>query len=77
MGKAPCCEKHGVRRGAWTPEEDQSLVDYIHKHGHGSWRSLPKHAGAISSSSLLFHFLKAKSTFMFAFLENFEDGEEE
>ncbi|KAJ1391062.1 SANT/Myb domain [Sesbania bispinosa] len=44
MGKAPCCDKHGVRRGAWTPEEDEALVEYIKKHGHGSWRSLPKHA---------------------------------
>lgn len=71
MGKAPCCEKHGVKRGAWTPEEDQALVDYIKEHGHGSWRTLPKHAGALSyysfffsslfllslSSSLLLHFL--------------------
>ncbi|CAK8573531.1 unnamed protein product [Lathyrus sativus] len=47
MGKAPCCEKHGVRRGAWTPEEDQALADYINKHGHGSWRTLPKHAGLL------------------------------
>ncbi|XP_020209252.1 transcription factor MYB41 [Cajanus cajan] len=47
MGKAPCCEKHGVRRGAWTPEEDQALVHYINKHGHGSWRTLPKHAGLL------------------------------
>ncbi|KAK7391387.1 hypothetical protein VNO78_19803 [Psophocarpus tetragonolobus] len=47
MGKAPCCEKHGVRRGAWTPEEDQALVDYIKKNGHGSWRTLPKHAGLL------------------------------
>nr|QSD99689.1 MYB family transcription factor [Melilotus albus] len=47
MGKAPCCEKHGVKRGAWTPEEDQALVDYINKHGHGSWRTLPKHAGLL------------------------------
>lgn len=47
MGKAPCCEKHGVKRGAWTPEEDEALVDYINKHGHGSWRTLPKHAGLL------------------------------
>lgn len=47
MGKAPCCEKHGVKRGAWTPEEDEALVDYITKHGHGSWRTLPKHAGTV------------------------------
>ncbi|CAL0315997.1 unnamed protein product [Lupinus luteus] len=47
MGKAPCCEKHGVKKGAWTPEEDKALVDYINKHGHGSWRTLPKHAGLL------------------------------
>ncbi|XP_004496577.1 transcription factor MYB17-like isoform X1 [Cicer arietinum] len=47
MGKAPCCDKHGVKRGAWTPEEDQTLVDYINNHGHGSWRTLPKHAGLL------------------------------
>ncbi|OIW12513.1 hypothetical protein TanjilG_04677 [Lupinus angustifolius] len=47
MGKAPCCEKHGVKKGAWTPEEDKTLVDYINKHGHGSWRTLPKHAGLL------------------------------
>ncbi|XP_027359122.1 transcription factor MYB41-like [Abrus precatorius] len=47
MGKAPCCDKHGVRRGAWTPEEDEALVQYINKHGHGSWRTLPKQAGLL------------------------------
>ncbi|XP_061358958.1 transcription factor MYB17-like [Gastrolobium bilobum] len=47
MGKAPCCDKHGVRRGAWTPEEDEALVEYIKKHGHGSWRTLPKQAGLL------------------------------
>lgn len=54
MGKAPCCDKHGVKRGAWTPEEDQTLVDYINNHGHGSWRTLPKHAGSSFSLLLLF-----------------------
>ncbi|KAK9291822.1 hypothetical protein L1049_019772 [Liquidambar formosana] len=48
MGRAPCCDKHGVRKGAWTPEEDEILVDYIMKHGtHGTWRSLPKLAGLL------------------------------
>ncbi|KAJ1411553.1 SANT/Myb domain [Sesbania bispinosa] len=47
MGKAPCCDKHEVRRGAWTPEEDEALVEYISKHGHGSWRTLPKQAGLL------------------------------
>ncbi|XXG59498.1 hypothetical protein AAC387_Pa04g1572 [Persea americana] len=45
MGRAPCCDKNGLKRGPWTPEEDQKLIDYIQKHGHGSWRTLPKNAG--------------------------------
>ncbi|XP_024970417.1 transcription factor MYB93-like [Cynara cardunculus var. scolymus] len=34
-----------MKKGAWTSEEDQQLINYIQKHGHGSWRSLPKLAG--------------------------------
>ncbi|RWR91885.1 myb-related protein 308-like protein [Cinnamomum micranthum f. kanehirae] len=45
MGRAPCCEKQGLKKGPWTPEEDEILIDYIKKNGHGSWRSLPKQAG--------------------------------
>ena len=46
MGRAPCCDKEGLKKGPWTPEEDQILVDFIKKNGgHGSWRSLPKLAG--------------------------------
>ncbi|KAI4351760.1 hypothetical protein L6164_006082 [Bauhinia variegata] len=47
MGRTPCCDKHGVRKGAWTPEEDEALVQYINKHGHGSWRTVPKEAGLL------------------------------
>ncbi|MCL7030004.1 hypothetical protein MKW94_021148 [Papaver nudicaule] len=45
MGRAPCCDKNGLKKGPWTTEEDQKLVDYIQKHGYGSWRTLPKNAG--------------------------------
>ncbi|KAH7683812.1 myb proto-oncogene protein plant protein [Dioscorea alata] len=45
MGRSPCCDENGLKKGPWTPEEDQKLVDYIQKHGHGSWRALPKLAG--------------------------------
>nr|UDM67000.1 MYB17 [Phalaenopsis aphrodite subsp. formosana] len=45
MGRTPCCEKNGLKKGPWTPEEDQKLIDYIQKHGHGTWRTLPKNAG--------------------------------
>ncbi|CAA3005870.1 transcription factor MYB102-like [Olea europaea subsp. europaea] len=45
MGRAPCCDKNGLKKGPWTPEEDQKLIDYIQKHGYGNWRALPKNAG--------------------------------
>ncbi|CAN6552947.1 unnamed protein product [Malus baccata var. baccata] len=45
MGRAPCCDKNGLKKGPWTPEEDQKLMDYIQKHGYGNWRTLPKNAG--------------------------------
>ncbi|XP_019425958.1 PREDICTED: myb-related protein 330-like [Lupinus angustifolius] len=38
-------ERNGLKKGPWTPEEDQKLTDYIQKHGHGKWRILPKNAG--------------------------------
>ncbi|XP_061344830.1 transcription factor MYB111-like [Gastrolobium bilobum] len=47
MGRAPCCEKVGLKKGRWTAEEDKILTDYIHENGEGSWRSLPKNAGLL------------------------------
>ncbi|XP_019194988.1 PREDICTED: myb-related protein Myb4-like isoform X2 [Ipomoea nil] len=47
MGRTPCCNKEGLRKGAWTAEEDKILVAYITKNGHGNWRSLPKLAGLL------------------------------
>ncbi|KAL0744608.1 hypothetical protein Bca4012_086121 [Brassica carinata] len=45
MGRSPCCDESGLKKGPWTPEEDQKLINHIQKHGHGSWRALPKQAG--------------------------------
>ncbi|KAI4314136.1 hypothetical protein L6164_027072 [Bauhinia variegata] len=45
MGRSPCCEKVGLKKGPWTPEEDQKLMAFIEEHGHGSWRALPAKAG--------------------------------
>ncbi|KAE8700491.1 Transcription factor MYB39 [Hibiscus syriacus] len=45
MGRSPCCDKNGLKKGPWTPEEDHKLIDYIQKHGYGNWRTLPKNAG--------------------------------
>ncbi|KAF5744363.1 transcription repressor MYB6-like isoform X1 [Tripterygium wilfordii] len=47
MGRTPCCDKKGLKKGPWTPEEDEILIDYINKNGHGSWRFLPKLAGLL------------------------------
>ncbi|XP_020231851.1 transcription factor MYB4 [Cajanus cajan] len=45
MVKTPCCEKMGLKKGPWTPEEDQILISHIQQYGHGNWRALPKQAG--------------------------------
>ncbi|KAJ0668089.1 putative transcription factor MYB family [Helianthus annuus] len=45
MGRSPCCDKNGLKKGPWTQEEDIKLMEYIQLHGPGNWRTLPKNAG--------------------------------
>ncbi|GMI90955.1 hypothetical protein HRI_002764800 [Hibiscus trionum] len=45
MGRSASCDENGLKKGPWTPQEDQKLLQYIKRHGHGSWRALPKLAG--------------------------------
>ncbi|GLT86995.1 hypothetical protein SLE2022_051000 [Rubroshorea leprosula] len=45
MGRSPCCDKNGLKKGPWIPEEDMKLITYIQTHGPGNWRILPKNAG--------------------------------
>ncbi|MCI05743.1 protein ODORANT1-like, partial [Trifolium medium] len=46
MGRSPCCDnKNGLKKGPWTNEEDNMLINYINTHGPGNWRNLPKNAG--------------------------------
>ncbi|KAL0442285.1 UNVERIFIED_CONTAM: Transcription factor [Sesamum latifolium] len=40
-----CCSKQKVKRGLWSPEEDERLIRHITTHGHGCWSSVPKLAG--------------------------------
>lgn len=47
MGKSSSSEESEVKKGPWTPEEDEKLVSYIHAHGPGKWRTLPKNAGKL------------------------------
>ncbi|KAL3848921.1 hypothetical protein ACJIZ3_010803 [Penstemon smallii] len=45
MGRSPCCDKNGLKKGPWTQEEDMKLIQYIQIHGPANWRNLPKNAG--------------------------------
>ncbi|CAL5052267.1 unnamed protein product [Urochloa decumbens] len=47
MGRQPCCDKVGVKKGPWTAEEDQKLVGFLLTHGHCCWRVVPKLAGLL------------------------------
>ncbi|KAJ3676015.1 hypothetical protein LUZ60_003427 [Juncus effusus] len=45
MGRHSCCYKQKLRKGLWSPEEDEKLMNHITKFGHGCWSSVPKLAG--------------------------------
>nr|QSD99800.1 MYB family transcription factor [Melilotus albus] len=46
MGRAPCCDKANVKKGPWSPEEDDKLKSYIQQHGTGgNWITLPQKIG--------------------------------
>ncbi|XP_022935181.1 myb-related protein 306-like [Cucurbita moschata] len=50
MGRPPCCDKQGVKKGPWTPEEDIVLVSYIQRHGPANWRAVPANTGLLRCS---------------------------
>ncbi|XP_072954420.1 transcription factor MYB61-like [Typha angustifolia] len=45
MGRHSCCYKQKMRKGLWSPEEDEKLLKHITHYGHGCWSSVPKLAG--------------------------------
>ncbi|XP_058215921.1 transcription factor MYB61-like [Rhododendron vialii] len=45
MGRHSCCYKQKLRKGLWSPEEDEKLMKHISQYGHGCWSSVPKLAG--------------------------------
>ncbi|CAD6265424.1 unnamed protein product [Miscanthus lutarioriparius] len=47
MGRQPCCDKVGLKKGPWTAEEDQKLVSFILGNGQCCWRAVPKLAGLL------------------------------
>ncbi|KAF6152612.1 hypothetical protein GIB67_013059 [Kingdonia uniflora] len=47
MGRQPCCDKLGVKKGPWTADEDKKLVNFILTNGQCCWRAVPKLAGLL------------------------------
>lgn len=45
MGKHSCCYNQKLRKGLWSPEEDEKLLRHITQFGHGCWSSVPKQTG--------------------------------
>ncbi|XP_077219015.1 transcription factor MYB61-like [Tasmannia lanceolata] len=45
MGRHSCCYKQKLRKGLWSPEEDEKLLRHITKYGHGCWSAVPKQSG--------------------------------
>ncbi|XP_023772518.1 transcription factor MYB3 [Lactuca sativa] len=45
--RKPFDNKHEMKTGSWSKEEDQKLIDYVTSHGEGSWHTLPQAAGLL------------------------------
>ncbi|XP_059657958.1 myb-related protein 330-like [Cornus florida] len=42
MGRLSCGVKQKLRKGLWSPEEDEKLFNHITRFGVGCWSSVPK-----------------------------------
>ena len=73
MGRHSCCLKQKLRKGLWSPEEDEKLFNYITRFGVGCWSSVPKLAG-ISSFYELFLCFFIWVCFKFDFYSVFSSG---
>ncbi|KAL2496902.1 transcription factor MYB [Forsythia ovata] len=49
MVKPSFVDKDGIKKGAWSEEEDSKLRAYIQRFGHWNWCLLPKYAGLVRS----------------------------
>lgn len=50
LGVSTCSHEDGyeLRKGPWSLEEDNLLIEYINVHGEGHWNTLAERAGIIS-----------------------------
>jgi myb proto-oncogene protein len=60
MGRQPCCDKVGLKKGPWTSEEDKKLINFILNNGQCCWRAVPKLAGLPSLAFSFTTFLNTK-----------------
>ncbi|KAK4438577.1 Transcription factor [Sesamum alatum] len=45
MVRPPSFDSNGIKKGAWSEEEDNKLRAHVQKYGHPNWRLLPIFAG--------------------------------
>lgn len=57
MVRAPFYDKTGVKKGAWSVEEDDKLRAYIQTHGHWNWRQLPQYAGVSTTINHIYYLI--------------------
>ena len=68
MGRQPCCDKVGLKKGPWTAEEDKKLINFILTNGQCCWRALPKLAGLLSLLLILVHVFNSKALLLWSLL---------
>ncbi|MED6111527.1 hypothetical protein PIB30_053090 [Stylosanthes scabra] len=47
MVRAAYFDANGIKKGAWSEEEDKRLIAYVERYGHPNWRQLPRLAGLL------------------------------
>lgn len=46
-----------IKKGAWSPEEDQKLKDYVMRFGIWNWNLMPKFAGTTHYTNTIYFIL--------------------
>ncbi|KAL9267462.1 Transcription factor MYB26-like protein [Drosera capensis] len=68
MGHHTCCNRQKVKRGLWSPEEDEMLINHVTTYGHGCWSSVPNLAVKEDGNYMHFLFCKKLSFLWFLIL---------
>lgn len=64
MVRAPVVDENGLKRGAWSLEEDHKLTAYVEKYGPWKWRQVPRLAGTYNT----LHYTSINSQFPYFIL---------